>query len=244
MSTFIILVKLIAAHLLGDFIFQTDKMCADKFSSSPARKYIALLSHALVQALLTYVFVAEWQNWIIPTVIAVSHFVIDWIKTLSKRQHIIGFVSDQLAHYTVIICLWWIFFYNMPDYVPSGELLSMKFWLMFTAFIAVLTPTSILIKLFIEYEKWLPSDAMSEGLPNAGKWIGYLERILILTFIFTSNIEGIGFLLAAKSVFRFGELNRAKDIKTTEYVLIGTFASFTIAILIGFGVQYIFGYCH
>ncbi|ROT09690.1 hypothetical protein EEL49_04750 [Muribaculaceae bacterium Isolate-104 (HZI)] len=78
-----------------------------------------------------------------------------------------------------------------------------------------------------------------KGLPNAGKWIGYLERILILTFIFTGNIEGVGFLLAAKSVFRFGELNRAKDIKTTEYVLIGTFASFTIAIMLGFGVDWL-----
>lgn len=76
-------------------------------------------------------------------------------------------------------------------------------------------------------------------MPNAGKWIGYLERILILTFILTSNIEGIGFLLAAKSVFRFGELNKTKDIKITEYVLIGTFASFTIAILLGFGIKWL-----
>ena len=46
----------------------------------------------------------------------------------------------------------------------------------------------------------------------------------------------IGFLLAAKSIFRFGELSKAQEIKTTEYVLIGTLASFTIAILIGFTV--------
>ena len=92
----------------------------------------------------------------------------------------------------------------------------------------------------------LPSetDAQPEeslkGLPNAGKWIGYLERILILTFIYTNNIEGIGFLLAAKSVFRFGELNRSRDIRVTEYVLIGTFVSFTIAVVIGFGVKWLF----
>lgn len=110
-----------------------------------------------------------------------------------------------------------------------------------TAYIAVLAPTSILIKSFIEFEKWMPVDAASQGLHNAGKWIGYLERILILTFIFSNNIEGIGFLLAAKSVFRFGELNKAKDLKITEYVLIGTFASFTIAILIGFGINWLTG---
>ncbi len=46
-------------------------------------------------------------------------------------------------------------------------------------------------------------------------------------------MEAVGFLLAAKSIFRFGELNKAKEIKVTEYVLIGTFASFTIAVVIG-----------
>lgn len=71
---------------------------------------------------------------------------------------------------------------------------------------------------------------------NAGKWIGYFERILILTFILTGTTEGIGFLLAAKSIFRFGELSKAQEIKTTEYVLIGTLASFTIAIIIGLTV--------
>lgn len=40
--------------------------------------------------------------------------------------------------------------------------------------------------------------------------------------------------MAAKSIFRFGELNKAKEIKITEYVLIGTLASFTIATVIGF----------
>ena len=127
-----------------------------------------------------------------------------------------------------------------------------------TSYIAVLAPTSILIKSFIEFEGWIPNKPSStkeqtqqdeqspieeslQGLPNAGKWIGFLERVLILTFIYTSNIEGIGFLLAANSVFRFGELNRTQDIKVTEYVLIGTFVSFTIAILIGFGVKWLIG---
>ena len=123
----------------------------------------------------------------------------------------------------------------------SEEVFSTSFWLIITAYIAILAPTSILIKLFIEYEKWMSANNTAQGMPNAGKWIGYLERVLILTFIFTNNIERIGFLLAAKSVFRFGELHNASDIKITEYVLIGTFASFTIAILIGFGMNWLIG---
>jgi hypothetical protein len=46
-------------------------------------------------------------------------------------------------------------------------------------------------------------------------------------------MEGIGFLLAAKSIFRFGELTKPREVKITEYVMIGTLSSFTIAILLG-----------
>ena len=62
-----------------------------------------------------------------------------------------------------------------------------------------------------------------------------LERVLILTFIFVGYSEGIGFLLAAKSIFRFGDLQKSSELKLTEYVLIGTFLSFAIAIMVGYG---------
>jgi hypothetical protein len=39
--------------------------------------------------------------------------------------------------------------------------------------------------------------------------------------------------LAAKSIFRFGDLKESKDRKLTEYVLIGTLLSFGIAIAVG-----------
>lgn len=237
----IMLIQLIAAHLTGDFLLQSDKMCANKFSKDSSEKYMALTVHALIQAALAYVFVAQWNCWIIPVGIGVGHFIIDWAKTLFRKKNLISFLWDQLAHFCIIIGLWWFTFARTAQFDMANEVFSTNFWLIATAYIAILAPTSILIKSFIEYEKWLPSDAASQGLPNAGKWIGYLERILILTFIFTNNIEGIGFLLAAKSVFRFGELNKAKDIKITEYVLIGTFASFTIAILIGFGISWLIG---
>ena len=38
-------------------------------------------------------------------------------------------------------------------------------------------------------------------------------------------MDGIGFLLAAKSVFRFGELTKPSEVKITEYVMIGTLSS-------------------
>jgi len=76
-------------------------------------------------------------------------------------------------------------------------------------------------------------DSNEESLNNAGKYIGMLERLFVFTFVVTGNWEAIGFLLAAKSVFRFGDLKKSKDRKLTEYILIGTLLSFGIAIAIG-----------
>ncbi len=59
-----------------------------------------------------------------------------------------------------------------------------------------------------------------------------LERLLVFSFILLNQWEAIGFLLAAKSVFRFGDLTNAKDRQLTEYILIGTLLSFGIAIII------------
>ena len=243
-----ILIKLIAAHLIGDFLLQTDKICETKYSNKRSERLIGLGIHSGIQAILSYVFIAEWTLWTVPLVIFISHFVIDFVKVVCNGRSLPALLVDQLAHYIVIIALWWLLFAKCWCNTYASYL-SLSFWAILTSYIAVLAPTSILIKSFIEFEGWIPGQSLSpaessqpeeslQGLPNAGKWIGYLERVLILTFIYTGNVEGIGFLLAAKSVFRFGELNRTQDIKVTEYVLIGTFVSFTIAIVIGFGVKW------
>lgn len=157
----IILIQLIAAHLTGDFLLQSDQMCADKFSKDSWVKYKALTVHAMIQAALAYVFVAQWNCWMIPVVIGVCHFIIDWTKTISRKKDLMSFLWDQLAHFCVIIGLWWFTFARTPQHDTVNEVFSTNFWLIATAYIAILAPTSILIKSFIEYEKWLPSDAAS-----------------------------------------------------------------------------------
>jgi hypothetical protein len=76
------------------------------------------------------------------------------------------------------------------------------------------------------------------GLKNAGRYIGMLERVLIFTFIIMSQPQAIGFLIAAKSVFRFGDLNDSQDRKKTEYILIGTLLSFTCSFIVGLLIKY------
>jgi hypothetical protein len=49
---------------------------------------------------------------------------------------------------------------------------------------------------------------------------------MILMLVLAGRVEGIGFLIAAKSVLRFNELARDDDRRVSEYVIIGTLASF------------------
>ena len=88
--------------------------------------------------------------------------------------------------------------------------------------------------------RWdLQEDSNEDSLENAGKYIGMLERLFVFAFVVTNHWQAIGFLLAAKSVFRFGDLSKSKDRKLTEYILIGTLLSFGLAIITALGYLYI-----
>lgn len=233
-----ILIRLIAAHLLSDFVLQTDKICEGKKCGSKGRFAWQAL-HSFIHALSAYLLVAEWNVWIVPIAVFLTHFMIDCMKVEFMKESSVSFVVDQLAHLIVLLVLWLLVFSDGMSLLDgiAIEWNNMSVWIVVTAYILILKPTSVFLSLFIR--KWAPSEVSDESLPNAGKWIGYLERVLILTFIFTGNAEGIGFLLAAKSIFRFGELSKAKEIRTTEYVLIGTLASFVVAVVVGCAGQYL-----
>ena len=98
-----------------------------------------------------------------------------------------------------------------------------------TAYVFVTFPVGILIGQLTK--KWREQIADAPTLGNAGKWIGIIERIVILTLVFNHQYAAMGLLITAKSLLRFSEANRA-EIKT-EYLLIGTLISITIAILTG-----------
>lgn len=86
--------------------------------------------------------------------------------------------------------------------------------------------------------RFLPANPKPKhGLPNGGAYIGYLERILIFIFVLLGRYEAIGFLIASKSILRFGE--SSKDRRYAEYVLLGTLASYLCAIVFGLAVLWI-----
>ena len=100
-----------------------------------------------------------------------------------------------------------------------------------TAILALLSPSGILIgKVTETFREKIEND---NSLENAGKYIGYSERLLVLLFILLSQYEAIGFLLASKSILRISKENDNEGRKKTEYVLVGTLLSFFIAVVVG-----------
>ena len=79
------------------------------------------------------------------------------------------------------------------------------------------------------------ADAPEDGLPRGGATIGLLERGLIFVLVLAGEIGAIGFLIAAKSILRFGTVNQ--DRAASEYVIIGTLASFGWAVLAALGTR-------
>jgi hypothetical protein len=90
-------------------------------------------------------------------------------------------------------------------------------------YLILLTPASVMIRMLLE--RWAYMGAEAASLPRAGNLIGQLERVLLLTCILLDSWAAVGFILAAKSVFRFGDLTASKDRKLTEYVMLGTLVS-------------------
>lgn len=76
----------------------------------------------------------------------------------------------------------------------------------------------------------LASGPERDSLTNAGLWIGVLERLLIVTFILAGELGAIGFLMASKSILRFGDRDMNHQRKQSEYILIGTLLSYCFAL--------------
>ena len=227
-----IFIPLILAHLLGDFLLQPNSWVADKEQKKGKSKFLYI--HVLIHIALVFIFLWNIQLWWIALIIGITHFLIDWAKLQfqTPKAKRTWFFVDQLLHIVVIVLLS-VFYY---PYLKWEDLFNHDNLKIITAVVFLTVPSSIIIKTLISI--WTPvtvehSKIQTESLVNAGKYIGILERLLVFVFIIVNHWEGVGFMIAAKSVFRFSDLAEAKQRKLTEYVLIGTLLSFGIAVLTG-----------
>jgi hypothetical protein len=230
-----LVLKLLIAHTIGDFVFQPNKWVEDK--KQKKHKSIYLYLHLAVHTLaLVIALKFEWKYWSAIIAIIASHYIIDLIKlNISKKINSqLLFALDQIAHLTILGIVVYIY---EPYQININQFYSIKSLILILALISIISVSSIVMKLIMS--KWdLEEDDSKDSLEQAGKHIGVLERLFVFGFIILSQWQAIGLLIAAKSVFRFGDLSKAKDRKLTEYILIGTLLSFGLAITIGLTYNY------
>lgn len=224
------LAALVLAHTCADFLFQT----RDMVEAKARRRTGALLLHTLVVAGTAVLALGAASMEALATlgvavgVVAGLHLVIDLGKTL-VRPGLAAFLVDQAAHLVVLVAvaatwpgLWEAGWWGGAAWLPAAMVLL-------AGAVLMIRPGGFAVGLLLE--PW--SDVGMEGLPGGGRIIGNLERGLIYLLVLTGQPGGIGFLIAAKSVLRFGTVR--DEGRLSEYVIVGTLASFGWALLVSTG---------
>jgi hypothetical protein len=231
----ILLIKLLLSHFLTDFILQSKKWVNDRSARHFSSPFLYL--HTFITAALALLF-AGIEYWYIAVIIFITHTLIDAWK--SYRPHVIVyFLIDQALHLLVIVGCWYFSFYTAEDLLQIWSDLGENdhFWIITTAYVFLSFPAGIMIGQMTK--KWSDQLPGAAGLANAGKWIGILERMIILTFLLQDQYAAIGLLITAKGLLRFSEKDRQEE--KTEYVLIGSLISVAFSIITGIIVNYLIG---
>ncbi|GAA4434606.1 DUF3307 domain-containing protein [Ravibacter arvi] len=237
---------LLTAHILADFYFQPAEWVLGKRKNG--WKSRSLYAHLLVVTVLSYLFLGRWAQPHVALLIGLAHGLIDIIKLRFDTQKTTGwFIYDQLLHLVSLVAAAWLL--NRADAVSLETVMSFvrnpRVFGAVAGVLLCLTPVSFLVGMFTrpwraELERIAPG--AEDNLDNAGRWIGMSERLLIFVFVWLGQYAAIGFLIAAKSLLRYNDKHPA-DIpasyvsKKSEYVLVGTLASYTCAIMIALAVR-------
>lgn len=249
----LILVQLLLAHFLTDFVLQSDLAVDKKREKGLRSRYYWW--HVALSGVLTYVILMRWNQLSIPLFIMVTHGLIDYWKISverkldvknsqasdehDKQSGIQYFFIDQTLHLLVIGLAWLFLTENFGNILPTLMmfLTDIDSLSIFLAFIIIIWPAGKVIgKITEPFRKEIKND---DSLKKAGMYIGITERVLVMIFVLIGQYAAIGFLIAGKSILRVGRDSDEDVRKKTEYVLIGTLLSFTVAIIIGLAVKYI-----
>lgn len=220
-------IRLLLAHVVSDFIFQTDGFCRKKIERGLCGPHIYI--HAFLIFVLSWIALWSFSGWWLALILGVTHLLIDSVK---KIDDLASFLVDQVAH---VICIGIVVFIAISkglDVVLSknyGWVNSVCLY----ALVLILNgkPANLMIKhLLRAYSVPSPKEADESNVSiRSGKLIGNLERWLIIVFMLCGQYEAIGFLIAAKSIIRYKD----GDISKTEYVLAGTLISVFMAVISG-----------
>lgn len=228
---------LISVHLLADFLFQTST-----YSEKKRKILKPLLLHCLIYFIvfeIVLLTILQFKKAIlVGMVISISHLLINFIKNKleksfsQRRLQIWIFSINQLIHFFMIIAMYYIL--NLENsvsnlYVKLKAYENFKIIILYIfVFSIIFEPASVFIrKLFTSISPKTYPKANLEEL-KAGNIIGKLERIIIAILLLNNQFGVIGFVLTAKSIARFKQMEN-RDF--AEKYLIGTLTSFLIVLI-------------
>lgn len=232
-------------HIIGDFYLQTDKLAAKKKKSTPS-----MLLHCLLYTIVLGVGVSILSGGVVETLaismmIFVSHLIIDLFKReLEKKptnKEYVVFLVDQGMHMLVLFFIYFIgkqwSFIQVNHKLMIHDLDMLTCAAVALAVLVCWKPAGILVSSVF---KGIPatieqanqtaeeSDKIEIEGAKIGYWIGVLEREIILMLGLMGQFGAIGFVLTAKSLARFKQL---ENKSFAEKYLVGTLLSAGIAIV-------------
>lgn len=236
---------LLFSHLLGDFIFQSEKLTKKK---NEKFKYVAL--HGAIYA--GAAFATSLPIFSLELIIALmaftlSHFIIDSIKFLTirklkginffvSRTKTMVFIIDQVMHMVVLLSIAAVYTLNgaslavlpqIKNIIGRLEIHPQSILPWLVLLIAVGKPCNITIKhLIMTYR---PEEKFVGDSNSAGAFIGILERLLIVVLLSVGQYAAIGLVLTAKSIARYQKI--VEDKAFAEYYLLGTLLSVLFVII-------------
>ena len=224
---------LLAAHLLADFPLQPRRWVEQK--SPRGGRAPALPGPAAVAGVWGGLGALHGGAGGGAAAVALGHVLFDGLKARRRRDGLGAFLADQGAHLVLLgILALLIAGRGARPIAPSAGLLGLINACLLTWWFE----GALVGRATARWRAELGTGGLdARGLPDAGLWIGRLERSLILVFVLIGRIEAVGFLIAAKSVFRFGEVTQPGQRREAEYILVGTMGSFLLALLTGLGAR-------
>lgn len=188
-----------------------------------------LLSQSLTTALLAFILVL------------CSQLLLEHQRLIRPQTFVTTALLSQLLPVLILVGLWCAATSNWPQLAAVlARLLQQDALILALAALFLLHPTSTLIAQILT--PWLNHRDLQDeqSLKQAGRLIGFLERLLIFAFVVMGQWSAIGFLLAAKSIMRFNDTRTAKR-PVSEYVLLGTLLSFGFSIATGLVARALLG---
>ena len=215
-----VLGALLFAHALADFVLQTGWMAAHK------RHPGALALHGVTVWASAALAVGSLSPWLVA--LALGHMAVDVAKSLAPRG-LAAFLVDQGVHLAMLVAVAPLIGPVWPHWPAAAPLMTLG-----AGLILVTRAGGFAVGLLMD--RWgAPGGPPGAGLDEGGFWIGLIERLLVFLLILAGQGQAIGYLIAAKSVLRFGTIG--DDRRLAEYVIIGTLASITWAVAISLGIK-------